>query len=308
MSTAQQGAQLVLRSSATLAKALISSGGWAIKAPIAAAAHHAKNQIDTGKMSEKRLQKVTGADLHEIKLDPKSIKEVDRSLAKAGVSYAVEQSGDSYFLHFQGKDTDHVEHAVSRAFESIGLTFDPQQTRDTEPTGKRGYKPDPAEKEARGRAAQLLPEDSRTVSPDTQLVFNTVEWDPQGEIITNNLEKLNIPYSQSEGPGSMQQTFTFPQDYAPAVTGFIDAYSDSTMPGFDRSRVANYTELSTIAEKKTGERGQEAPVKTQKEPGRSQPVRKNKKEFMTRLTQKTAEKLGANRAADQITKTKGKTR
>lgn len=128
MGLAQQGGRLVLQASGVLAKKLISAAGWSVQAPVSKAAAKTKEKIQSGQMSEKRLQKLHGADLHEIKLDDESLKEVGRSLRKSGVDYAVEKTSEGYYLHFQGKDTDHVQHAVSRAFEQIGLTFEPQET------------------------------------------------------------------------------------------------------------------------------------------------------------------------------------
>lgn len=129
MSLMQQGGHLVLQVSGSLATKLVSAAGWSVQAPASKVAAKAKEKIHSGQMSEKRLQKLHDADLHEIKLDDESLKEVGRSLRKSGVDYAVEKSDDGYYLHFQGKDTDHVQHAVNRAFESVGLGFDPEPLR-----------------------------------------------------------------------------------------------------------------------------------------------------------------------------------
>lgn len=148
MSMAQQGGHLVLQASGSVAEKLISAAGWSVQAPASKVAAKAKEKIQSGQMSEKRLQKLHDADLHEIKLDGESLKEVGRSLRKSGVDYAVEKSDDGYYLHFQGKDTDHVQHAVSRAFESVGLGFDPE-TLQRETVEKPLHK-GPAEKKEKG--------------------------------------------------------------------------------------------------------------------------------------------------------------
>ena len=118
---AADAARLTVRVSGRLAEQLAGAGGWTLIKGAGAL----KDRIDSGHMSEARLQKVTGGDIHELRLDRESLHAVSRSLKHAGLDYAIEHDGDDHYLHFRGRDLDHVQHAVSRAFRSIGLDLDP---------------------------------------------------------------------------------------------------------------------------------------------------------------------------------------
>lgn len=90
---------------------------------------------DTGRMSEKRLQRVAGGDVHTVELERRQVRAVVRSLHRAGVRYSVERDGRSAWVHFEGRDLDHVTHAVRRALQDVGheLRIDGQH-----PSGRRG--------------------------------------------------------------------------------------------------------------------------------------------------------------------------
>lgn len=99
------------------------------------------NITSEGAVSEKKLQKLENGDLHMLELDTKTLRSVRKSLDKAGVRYHIERNHGQYFLHFAGKDVEHVRHAVQRAFRKAGirlkeedLTVDPEpRTRPTKP-------------------------------------------------------------------------------------------------------------------------------------------------------------------------------
>ena len=76
---------------------------------------------DTGRMSERRLQRLAKGDIHAIELDRDQVRSVTRSLRRAGVRYAVEYGGDVAWIHFEGRDLAHVTHAVRRALHDIGF-------------------------------------------------------------------------------------------------------------------------------------------------------------------------------------------
>lgn len=76
---------------------------------------------DTGRMSERRLQRLAKGDIHAIELDRDQVRSVTRSLRRAGVRYAVEYGGDVAWIHFEGRDLAHVTHAVRRALDDIGF-------------------------------------------------------------------------------------------------------------------------------------------------------------------------------------------
>ena len=116
------GAKLMLRIPKGVAMALLRSGMKLTKTGVRAAGEAVKNKIDSGEMSEKRLQKKKDGDLHELQLDDSTMREVQHSLKTAGIDYHLERTDQGQFiLHFAGRDEDHVRHAVQRAFRNMGL-------------------------------------------------------------------------------------------------------------------------------------------------------------------------------------------
>ena len=116
------GARLMLRIPKGVAMALLRSGMKLAKTGVHAAGETVKNKIDSGEMSEKRLQRKKDGDLHELQLDDSTMREVQRSLKTAGIDYHLEHADQGQFiLHFAGRDEDHVRHAVQRAFKNMGL-------------------------------------------------------------------------------------------------------------------------------------------------------------------------------------------
>lgn len=117
--------------------ALLRSGMKLTKTGVHAAGEAVKNKIDSGEMSEKRLQRKKDGDLHELQLDDSTMREVQHSLKTAGIDYHLERTDQGQFiLHFAGKDEDHVRHAVQRAFKGMGLDvtdddFTVEQTEQT---------------------------------------------------------------------------------------------------------------------------------------------------------------------------------
>lgn len=140
---AEGGARLTVRVSADIAKALLRSGWSLARTGTGTAAGAVRHRFETGRVSEAKLQSL-GKDTHVLQLDDDTLKEVARSLRQAGITYSIEQTKDGrYWLHFIGKDRDHVLHAVNRALEKMGITFDQntitteeraadERTRDTE--------------------------------------------------------------------------------------------------------------------------------------------------------------------------------
>ena len=250
----EAGGQLTLRASKALALMLVKNGWKLITGTAGRISGTVKHHMDTGKVSERKLQSL-GQDVHMIELPEDSLKAVSKSLREAGITYHVEQTGEGgYYLHFQGKDKDHVEHAVKRAFERIGLTFDAEEITPQQRTGQQQNPSDPKADEARKSAAPLMPTQSEAdSSPDFTMRFETMEWDPDAEIIGNNLAEMGIPYTQSPD-GEFRQSFTFKQAYAPAVKRFLDKYSDHPQRniGLHLDGVANYGELErAVADQQT---------------------------------------------------------
>lgn len=135
------GARLGLRITKDVAMALLRTGAKTgaklVKAGTHAADEAVKDRINSGEMSEKRLQKKKDGDLHELQLDDSTMREVQRSLKTAGIDYHLERTDQSQFiLHFAGRDEDHIRHAVQRAFKGMGLDvtdddFTVEQTEQT---------------------------------------------------------------------------------------------------------------------------------------------------------------------------------
>ena len=112
----------MLRIPKGVALAMLRSGMELAKTGVRAAGTAVKDGIDSGEMSEKRLQRKKDGDLHELQLDDSTMREVQRSLKQAGLDYHLERTDRGQFiLHFAGRDEDHVRHAVQRAFKNMGL-------------------------------------------------------------------------------------------------------------------------------------------------------------------------------------------
>lgn len=153
----ETGGQLTLRASKALALMLVKNGWKLTTGTAVRISGTVKHHMDTGKVSEKKLQSL-GQDVHMIELPEDSLKAVSKSLREAGITYHVEQTDDDgYYLHFQGKDKDHVEHAVKRAFERIGLTFDAEEITPQQRTGQQQNPSDPNADEARKSAEPTDP-------------------------------------------------------------------------------------------------------------------------------------------------------
>lgn len=134
------GAKLMLRIPKGVAMAMLRGGMKLAKTGVHAAGEAVKDRIDSGEMSEKRLQQKKDGDLHELQLDDSTMREVQHSLRKSGIDYHLERTDQGQFiLHFAGRDEDHVRHAVQRAFRGMGLDvadddFTVEQTEQQERT------------------------------------------------------------------------------------------------------------------------------------------------------------------------------
>ena len=164
------GARLMLRIPKGVAMALLRSGMKLAKTGVHAAGETVKNKIDSGEMSEKRLQRKKDGDLHELQLDDSTMREVQRSLKTAGIDYHPERTDQGQFiLHFAGRDEDHIRAAVQRAFRNMGLDVadedftveqqTEQQERTTEQTRSEPETPardTPVEPEAKPMPTQRI--------------------------------------------------------------------------------------------------------------------------------------------------------
>lgn len=110
------GGGIVMRIGEQTAALLMRWGGKSLHA----AGKMVQSARDNGRMSEKRLQRLAQGDIHMLELNRDEIRKVTSSLNRAGVRYAVERSGEVTWIHFEGRDLDHVTHAVRRALDDIG--------------------------------------------------------------------------------------------------------------------------------------------------------------------------------------------
>lgn len=249
--------RLSIQVSKQLARLLSREGGWILST----ATGKMTGLMQEGQISESRLQRISDGDIHEIKLDPQSIRAVSKSLRQAGITYAVEERDERCYLHFRGRDMDHVQHSVERAFEALGLEFDAQDLTPRKVTIDNGLAPDAY---ATQNARDLIPETVSDDAPPFTMIFNTVKWDPKADIISENLTQMGIPFEQTAGPGISQQSFRFATPYTPAVQRFIDIYSEK-VTAFSTKRVENYATLAATARGDISEQ-QTIPITQQQSP------------------------------------------
>ncbi|MBW3090107.1 DUF3801 domain-containing protein [Bifidobacterium miconisargentati] len=116
MEVTRTGAGLTLRVGEWTAAWFLRAGARAFSGMSDAA----RQVAHTGRMSEKRLQRAANGDIHIFELDREQVRAVMSSLDRAGVRYAVERGEDATWVHFEGRDLDHVTHAVRRALGDVG--------------------------------------------------------------------------------------------------------------------------------------------------------------------------------------------
>lgn len=93
-------------------------------------------KINSGEMSVKRLYKLGSGNLQQTKISGQVIEQVKENLKKQGVAFALEENGqDEIFLHFQGKDFDHVSHVVDQVLEEMGINAEDQIGHEPEREG-----------------------------------------------------------------------------------------------------------------------------------------------------------------------------
>ncbi|KFI46113.1 PcfB family protein [Bifidobacterium biavatii] len=149
--TVKGGARLTVKVSVGIVKTLLRIAGW----PLKTTKETIKEKSNTGRMSVKKLQAKNGGDLHDIQLDPDSVREVTRQLKKNGIDYSITKEGDQYNLTFAGKDADHINHIVKTCLDRLGLTMTDDQPSldDTRPEQEQA-KTEPNQEEATPTAEQ----------------------------------------------------------------------------------------------------------------------------------------------------------
>lgn len=175
----QAGFRAALKVPKGVALGLLRGGAKLAKKGTVGAAHAVKEHLDSGQVSEKKLQKLEGGDLHDLRLDDGTLKQVIKSLNEAGVRFSIEPTKEgSYFLHFAGKNEDHVKHAVERAFKKMGLEINEEDfIPDPQPTVEETRE----QAEQAGRTTQEAPAQREEPEPVTaempQVEHGSVDWD-----------------------------------------------------------------------------------------------------------------------------------
>ena len=168
------GAKLMLRIPKGVAMALLRSGMKLTKTGVRAAGEAVKNKIDSGEMSEKRLQKKKDGDLHELQLDDSTMREVQHSLKTAGIDYHLERTDQGQFiLHFAGRDEDHIRHAVQRAFKGMGLDIADEDFAVEQQTEQQERTTEQTRSEPDGTPTRETPAEPATKPMPTQ----RIAWD-----------------------------------------------------------------------------------------------------------------------------------
>ena len=242
MSSVAQGAVLALRVSERGAGIVASATG----ATIMTVGHVTKNTLRQGRESIVTLTNKSGTDLHFTEqLSREDIRVVRRQLHRYGLHYGIEKNPDTgkYYIVFKGSDADMVKHALERALDQVGGTLEMNAVDIPEQT--QGVVNHAAEQVAVTKAEDLIPLSVAADAPMFAMTFQTKPWDREAKIIGDNLTKMRIPYSMTQG-ASLDQVFTFPRPYAPAVKQFIDSYAQH-VSDFDTSRIRNYEQLSQSA-------------------------------------------------------------
>lgn len=86
--------------------------------------------LDTGQMSVKRLQRLSGGDLQSKEISPELLRSVKADLRRRGISFSVEKAADGKtYVHFSGRDVDSVRHSLKQAGARLGTRAPLQQTR-----------------------------------------------------------------------------------------------------------------------------------------------------------------------------------
>jgi len=275
---AKTGVTITVQASESLARQLIKASGWAIKQ----GGRKIAETANSGKVSEARLQKITGGDVHDLQFDPATLREVTKSLRRSGITYAVEKIDDDHWrLMFTGKDQDHIRIAMERAFAKLGMKFDFQQAAkidqpEVEQTSE-------TQSEATPDADQNKPAESRDESPTRKEQAQQGGEKPIGPAPETNESPTETTQSENRTRGEKKNEQTAGDERKPAPDAATKTEQAAKEPQkhSDRSRTPG-------SERKHGKR--------------------TKKEFLEQLNKRANEKLAASKHAPEITKSRSKSK
>ena len=90
-----------------------------------------KGRIDarrnSGQMDVKRLYRVSDGELNQTEISNEKLASIVEKMKDQGINFAVEKgtNGKNY-LHFRGKDKEHVHHILNQSIEELGLKYEDQ--------------------------------------------------------------------------------------------------------------------------------------------------------------------------------------
>ena len=268
------GTRLMLRIPKGVAMALLRSGMKLAKTGVHAAGETVKNKIDSGEMSEKRLQRKKDGDLHELQLDDSTMREVQRSLKTAGIDYHLERTDQGQFiLHFAGRDEDHIRAAVQRAFRNMGLDVADedftveQQTEQQERTTEQTR----SEPETPARDTPVEPE--AKPMPTQRIAWDFVDPEVM-EMAANSLAARHPELSWDRLMGDTAWNEQAGRDFADRIIG--KAAADPTLRDeLDTILRDDYGQGAQTQEQTRGRRRQRS-RKTNRNPHRTKPSRRTR--------------------------------
>lgn len=86
--------------------------------------------LDTGQMSVKRLQRLSGGNLRTKEISPELLRSVKADLRRRGISFSLEKAADGKtYLHFSGRDADSVRHSLKQTSARLGVSRPLRQAR-----------------------------------------------------------------------------------------------------------------------------------------------------------------------------------
>lgn len=273
---ARTGATIGVRVGESLARQLVKSAGWAIRQ----GGHRISEASASGKVSEARLQKITGGDIHDLQFDPATMREVTKSLRQSGVTYAVEKIDDQHWrLMFTGKDQDHVRIAMERAFAKLGLKFDFHEAVEIDQP-----KPE-TQDETPSQGSPSAPDNDSPTAPEQASQTEEQPVPSTGE-----------PAAQGTGESDERET-------TPDRSATVEHGSDPEPRVETKDRDAPSGKDSQAA--RDPQKHSDKP----RTPGRERKSGKHtKKEFLEQLHQRANEKLAASRQAPELAKSRSRSK
>lgn len=118
------GGRIGLRITWKIARFLLACGWTITKGGVRLTAEQIDRHLNSGLMSEKRLQR-QGEDVHTTIVPAEALKNLGASMKRAGLDYSMDINDDNTVtIMYKGRDADHMQHALDRALKETGLDTD----------------------------------------------------------------------------------------------------------------------------------------------------------------------------------------